>query len=402
MAACVTGSSVHCSTDNSKMDSVLQQDRSTDSSKTQLLRTKELEKFNSHYSRRPFESLGNINTSDRVSEKKRSSTEPMHRSFSFTSTTVLHRNHATSSANGFHAPLAKRFAFDDNSSPKRLSENMASLIQSSSTPSMKTSERTSLMHKSDKIYPCNSSSFQRNLPVSSRDSQLQEFSKCNLRPGDSIESNKRLDPSNKVSTPYISTSNLSNFQSEKELSVFNSPSFRSFNNSKAREIKTASPVWQQRGVLRCSLATKNETGNSPLPISNTSSSFRNQTERHSGNTFHGNLDGAKASKTPLMSRQKGYVGSNTPQGHQASTPIVNRSHSRNPSVSKTPTPRKFPGPAGLLPKLVCKIYMLQIISIYWTRLNKTLYVVFFFPSYSSAKKPLGNLQYYQNLIVLFV
>lgn len=356
MAACVTGSSVHCSTDNSKMDSVLQQDRSTNSSKTQLLRTKEVEKFNNHYSRRPFESLGNTNSNDRVSEKKRSSTEPIHRSFSFTSTTVLQRNNATSSTNGFHAPLAKRFAFDNNSSPQRLSENMASLLRSSSTPSMKTSESTSVMHNSDKSYPCNSSSFQRNL--SSRDSQLQEFSKCNLRPGDSLESNKRLDPSNKVSMPYNSTSN---FLSTKELSVLNSPSistgFRSLYNSKAREIKTASPVWQQKGAVRCSPATKSETGNSPLLMGNTSSSLCNQTERHSGNTFHGNLDGTKASETPLMFRQKGYASSNTPQGHQASTPIVNRSHSRNPSVSKTPTPRKFPGPAGLLPKLVCKIYM---------------------------------------------
>ena len=356
MAACVTGSSVHCTTDNSKMKSVLQQDRSTDNSKTQLLRTKEVEKFNSHYSRRPFESLGNINTSDRVSEKKRSSTEPMHRSFSFTSTTVLQRNNAASSANGFHAPPAKRFAIDNNSSPKRLPENMASLLKLSSTPSVKTSESTTVVHKSDKIYPCNSSSFQRNL--SNGDSQLQEFSKCNLRPGDSLETNKRLDPLNKVSTPYNSTSN---FLSEKELPVLNSPSFstgfRSFNNSKAREIKSASPVWQQRGALRCSSATKGQTGNCPLPIGNTSSSLCNQTERYSANTFHGNLNGAEASTTPVISRQKGYAGLNTPQGHQASTPIVNRSHSRNPSVSKTPTPRKFPGPAGLLPKLVCKIYL---------------------------------------------
>ena len=337
------------------MNSVLQQDRSTDSSKTQLLRTKEVEKFNSYYSRRPFESLGNINTSDRVSQKKRSSTEPMHRSFSFTSTTVLQRNNAASSANGFHAPLAKRFAMDNNSSPKRLPENMASLLKSSSTPSMETSESTTVLHKPDKIYPCNSSSFQRNL--SNGDSQLQEFSKCNLRPGDSLETNERLDPSNKVSTPYNSTSN---FLSEKELSVLNSPSistgFRSFNNSKAREIKTASPVSQQRGALRYSPATKSQTGNPPLPIGNTSSSLGNQTESYSAN-FHGNLNGAKASETPMMSRQKGFAGSNTPRGHQASTPIVNRSYSRNPSVSKMPTPRKFPGPAGLLPKLVCKIYM---------------------------------------------
>jgi len=354
LAACVTGTSVHCTTNNSQTNSVLQQDKSTDSSKTQLLRT--VEKFNDHYSRRPFESLGNINTSGRVTEKKKPSTEQMHRSFSFASRTVLQRNNTTSSANGFHAPLTKRFAFDNNSSPKPLSENRASLLRSSSTPSIKTVESTRGVHSSDKIYQCNSSPFQRN--ISSRDSQLhvQEISKCNLKPGDSLESNKRLNPSSKVSMPYNSTSN---FLSEKELSVPHSPNisagFRSFHNSNATE--SMSPVWQQREALRCTPAMKGPIGNSSSPIDNTSSSLCNQTERQSANTLHGNLNGNKGSENPLMSRQSVHNGSNTPQGHQAVTPIVNRSHSRTPSVSKTPTSRKFPGPAGLLPKLVCEIYM---------------------------------------------
>lgn len=357
MAACVPGSSVQCTTDNSQTNSVLQQGSSTDSSQTQLLRAKEVEKFNSHYSRRPFQSLGNINTSGGVSEQKRSSTEQMHRRFSFASTTILQRNNTTSSANGFPAPLAKRFAFDNNSSPKPSSRNRASLLRSSSTPSIKTAESTTVVHSSDKIYPtCNSSPFQRK--VSSRDSQLQEFSKCNLKPGDSLESNKRLDPSSKVLLPSNSTSN---FLSKKELSLLHSPNistgFRSFHNSKATDTKTMSPVWQQKGSLRYTPLLNGEAKDSPLPISKTSSSFCNQTERHSANTFHGNLNETKASETPVMSKQSGHTGSNTPQGHQAVTPVVNRSHSRTPSVSKTPTSRKFPGPAGLLPKLVCIIFM---------------------------------------------
>ena len=350
MAACVTGSSVHWTTNNSQTNSVLQQDKSTDSSKTQLLRT--VDKFNGHYSRRPFESHGNINTSGRVSVKKKPSTEQMHRSFSFASRTVLQRNNTTSSANGFHAPLTKRFAFDNNSSP--LSENRASLLRSSSAPSIKTAESPIVVHSSDKIYQCNSSPFQRN--ISSRDSQLQEISKCILKPGDSLESNKRLNPSSKVSMPYNSTSNC---LSKKDLSVPHSPNssagFRSFHNSNATE--SMSPVWQQRGALRCTPAMKGPIGNSSSPIDNTSSFLCNQTKRHSANTLHGNLNGNKGSENTLMSRQSGHTGSNTPQGHQAVTPIVNRSHSRTPSVSKTPTSRKFPGPAGLLPKLVCEIYM---------------------------------------------
>ena len=355
MAASVTGSSAHCTPDNSQANSALQQNRSTDSSKSQLLRTKELEKFNSHYSRRPFESLGNINTSGRVSEK-RTSTEQMHRSFSFASTTVLQRNNTTSSADGFNTPLAKRFAFDNKSSPKPLSKNMASLLRSSSTPSIKTAESTTVVCSSDEMYQCNSSRFQRKL--SSRDSQLQELSKCNLRPGDSLESNRRLDPSARVSSPSNSTSN---FLSRKELSVLHSPNIstgiRSFHHSKATDTKTMSPVLQQRGPLRYTPAIKSQTGNSSSPIGNASSSLCNQTERHSVDTFRGNLNGTKASENTVMPRQSGRTGSNTPQGHQAVTPIINRSHSRTPSVSKTPTSRKFPGPAGLLPKLVCEIVM---------------------------------------------
>ena len=345
---------MQCTTDNPEMNSVLQQGRCTDSSKTQLLRTKEVEKFNSRYSRKPFESLSNINTTGRISEQKRPSTEQMHRRFSFASKTVLQRNNTTSSANGFHAPLAKRFAFDNNLSPKPSSENRASLLQSSSTPSVKTAESTTVVHSSDNIYPmCNSSPFQRN--VSSRDSQLKELSKCNLRHGDSPESNEGLDSSSRVWSPSNSTPN---FLSKKELSILHSPNvstgFRSFHNAKATDIKT-SPVWQQTASLRCTPLLNGQTRDSPLPIGKTSSSFCNQTERHSANTFHGNLNGIKASETPAMSRKSGHTGSNTPQGHQAVTPVVNRSHSRTPAVSKTPSSRKFPGPAGLLPRLVCII-----------------------------------------------
>ena len=355
---------MQCTTDNSVTNSALQQGRSTVSSKSQLLRTKEVEKFNSHYSRRPFESLSNINTggTGRVSEQKKTSKEQMQRSFSFTSKTVLQRSNTTSSANGFHAPLAKRFAFD-NSSPKTSSENKASLLRSSSTPSVKTAESTTLMHSSDKMYPaCNSSPFQRNVHVSSRDSQLQEFSKCNLGPGDSLESNKRLDPSSRVSTPSNSTAN---FLSKKELSGLNSPStcistgLRPFHNSKAAEsdIKMISPVRQQGESLRCTPILNGQTRDSPLPIGKISSSFCNQTESRSSITFHDNLNGTtcKASETPVTSRQSGRTGSNTPQVNQAVMPVISRSHSRTPSVSKTPTSRKFPGPAGLLPKLVCII-----------------------------------------------
>ena len=318
-----------------------------------------MEKFNSHYSRRPFESLSNINTSDRVSEKKRTSTDQVHKSYSFTSTTVWQKNSTTSTANGFNAPLAKRFAADNNLSSKPLSGNGASLLRSSSTPAFKNANSATEMQSSDKTHLSNSSPASRNLKT--RDSQLQEFAQHTFRPSDSCESSKRMDPLNKV--PALSDP-ISNLPSTNRISGFHSPStsghtgLKTLHNSKVKDVHVnrSSPVWQQQGSLRCSPAINNQMRDFPLHRGNTSSLLCNQAERHSPNdSFTKNSNGTRILETPVMFRQNAGAGSRTPQAHQAVTPFVNRSHNRTPSGFKTPKTRKFPGPAGLLPKLVCKI-----------------------------------------------
>ncbi|XP_078377088.1 uncharacterized protein LOC144660357 [Oculina patagonica] len=350
LAACGEESSVNCITDNSKKGSGSEQINQS-SSKTQLLRTKEMEKFNSHYSRRPFESLSNINTNDRLSEKKRATTEQVHKSSSFTNTADWQRNNTTSTANGFRAPLAKRFAADNNSSPKPSSGNAASLLRSSSTPAFKNADRTTEMYSSDKMHPCsNSSPVSRN--IQTRDSQLQEFAQCNFRLADSHKSSKRLNPLNKLSTP---SNSISNFSSKNDMSGFHSPSactgFQTLHNSKATDVNTNSPVWQQKGPLRCSSGIHNQTRDFILHKGNTSAPLCNQTEGSSTSTLNKSLNGTRTPETPLMFRQRAGAGPSTPQVHQAVTPVVNRSCNRTPSGIKTPTTRKFPGPAGLLPKL---------------------------------------------------
>lgn len=374
LAACGIGSSVSCSTDNSKKNSGSEQNQC--SSKTQLLRTNEVEKSNSHFLRMPFESLSNINTGDRVCETKRTSTEQEHRSSSFANTSAWQRNNTTSTSTGFNAPLAKKFAVDNNSTPKPLSRNGADLLPSSSTPAFKSTDSTTVTHLSGVTNQSNSSQFPRNTPA--RDSQLQEFARSNFRSSSPCESNKRMDPSNKVSTQ----SNLtSNFSSKPELSGFHlNTGCKTLRDSKAIDVHTTSPVWQQRGPLRSSPAINNQTRHFPMRKGNTGSPLCNQTERSSPRTYNKSLSRTKApetplmfgqntgtctgsstpqgnhavaSETPVMLRRSVSRGSSTPQGHQ--TPVVNRSHARTPSGSKTPKTRKFPGPAGLLPKLVCKI-----------------------------------------------
>ena len=355
MAACGEEKSVnmHSVTDNSKKSSGLEQNQS--SSKTQLLRTKEMEKFNSHYLRRPFESLSNINAFDRVSEKKRPSTQQVLKSSSFTDTAEWQRNNTTSTTSGFNAPLAKRFAADNNSSPKPLSGNGVSLFRSSSTPVFRNADTTTSVHSSDKKLQ-NPSSFLRN--TSGRDSPLQDFAQCNnLRSSNSHSSVKRMEPLTKVSTPYNS---ISNFASNKEISGFYTPSacagFNALHNSRVTDSSSTCLAWQQKGSLRCSPTANNQMRGFPFHVGNTSSSLPNQTERPSSNgVFTKNSNEPRTPEASLMLRQSIGAGPRTPQVNQAVTPIVNRSHVRTPSGSKTPMARKFPGPAGLLPKLVCKL-----------------------------------------------
>ena len=62
------------------------------------------------------------------------------------------------------------------------------------------------------------------------------------------------------------------------------------------------------------------------------------------NAFNKHNIGPREFESPRVSRQSSITSPRTPQVYQAVTP----------HGSKTPISRKFPGPAGLLPKLVSK------------------------------------------------
>ena len=334
---CDVASSVNCIAENSNRNSGSKQNQL--GSHVQLLRTKEVDKFNSHYSRRPFESLNNINTFDRVSDKTITSTEQSHGGTSFGRNTDCQRKSTTATANGCNEPLAKRFAVDHNSTSKPLSENGANLLRSSYSPVFKNT--------------CDSSTFSRN--ATTRDSR---FVQCNSRPSDSHEANERMDPLHNDS----STCNLkSNFSNGKEISGHNQSTFNSFraipmHASNTTNVNTTctSSVVQQRGPPRSSpiIICNNQTRNLPQQISRTSSPLHNQPERNLSYSFNRNMNTSKAPETPIMCRERTVPGLSTPQVHHATTPVVNKSCTRTPFSSKTPKTRKFPGPAGLLPQLV--------------------------------------------------
>ena len=285
--------------------------------------------------------------------------EQLHRSFSLTN---WPNNSTTSATSGFHTPVAKRFATDNtcNSSPKpSVSGNRGNLlVRSSSVPTFKSTESKAVMHSSIKTYPCNNSS---TVPRSSltTDSQIQELSQCNLKLSDSCNSSNRMDHINTVSTlsRFVSTTCTSRLLPRKEFSGLPDISCTGSKNichSNMGNNNSSSSVWQQKRPST-SPVIYSQTDNVPVPIRNANTVSYNQTGRQSASTFNKNCIGTRVPETPRGSRQSAGTGPSTPQANQAGTPVMHRSLAKTPSSNRTPKSRKFPGPAGLLPKLVCEI-----------------------------------------------
>jgi len=184
--------------------------------------------------------------------------------------------------------------------------------------------------------------------------QMPKLSQCDVRPSNLSEIHKQVDPSNTISSPYKcdSTNTSRQFSGLHEVS---SIPFQNSCHLKAAGKNATSSVWQQnRSLTRSPVIDIQSGGNFPTTMGNANTASCNQTERQSAVVFNKNLNWAKAPPTPQMSRQSVGAQPITPQAYQAVTPRMNRSLTRTPSSSKTPNTRKFPGPAGLLPKLVCK------------------------------------------------
>ena len=320
LAACGVGS-----LDNSKTSG---SNENNSSSKTQLLRSKEVERLDGDYVRQPFESINNMN---RACDQKRTSTEQLQKSSSLN----WPKHSTTSTARGLNMPVAKRLAIDNscNSSPKQsICENGVNLLHSSTMPTVKITDNSSFFR-------------------SSLNPQLQELSQCNFKPSNVCDLSKNVDSTNTIRPDSTNTSRLL----RKELSeLYEFSPLELRHNPKAANINGTSPAWEQKRPFTASPAINMQTRNFHKTTGSADTAVCNQQERHRANIFNENLIGHKARKTPTFARQISVTGLSTPQGNQAITPVVNRSLARTPSSIKTPKTRKFPGPAGLLPKLVSK------------------------------------------------
>jgi len=185
---------------------------------------------------------------------------------------------------------------------------------------------------------------------------MPKLSQCDVRPSNLSEIHKQVDPSNTISSPYkCDSTNTSRHIPGKQFSGLHEVSSIPFQSSchlKAAGKIATTFVWQQnRSLTRSPVIDIQSRGNFPTTMGNANTASCNQTERQSAVVFNKNLNGAKAPPAPEMSRQSVEAQPITPQAYQAVTPRMNRSLTRTPSSSKTPNTRKFPGPAGLLPKL---------------------------------------------------
>ena len=289
-----------------------------------------MEKLDGHHVRQPFESISNMK---RACSRERTSTEQIQRSSSLN----WPKTSTTSTASGLNMPMAKRLAIDNtyNSSPKpSIPENGGNLLHSSSMPTVKNTVN---------------SSFSK----STLNPQLRELGQCNFEPSNCGDLSKNMDSSNTLRPDSTNTSRLLRGKQISGLRDLSSMELR--HNPKTTNKNGSSPMWQQKRPLTASPAINIQTSNLHTTTGSASTVACNQLERQCANIFNKHLIGHKAPETPKAGRQIARAGASTPQGYQAVTPVVNRSLVRTPSSIKTPKTRKFPGPAGLLPKLVCKI-----------------------------------------------
>ena len=341
LAVCKGESTVDSIADNSKTNTNSNQNQPFTNTKA-LLRTKEVENFNNYYSRRPFESLNNRDNFDRVVQKNThvTSIERLHKGASFANTTDCQGNIAAAVGNGCTEPLAKRFAIDQISVSKTLSENRTSLSYSINAPAAQNS--------------CSSSTFLHHAAL--RDSC--NFGQQNFGSNSALlETGKRKDLSHNDS----SKCNLaSSFSTKKGIPGDNQGSLNSlrkvpFCGENATNSVTNTSALQQRWSPRSSPLMNNETKGFPKQVNRTNSPLCNQSVGNMSFSLNKDMIGNKAPETPQMRRTLEVTGLSTPCTHQTITPAVGKTDARTPFSGKTPQARKFPGPAGLLPKLVTKI-----------------------------------------------
>lgn len=315
---------------------------------TQFLRTKEVEKLDSHNPRRPFKTISNKNTSERACDKKRNSTDQLQRSSSLNQ---LGKS-STSSGSDLNIPTAKRLAIEnkyDSFTKSSVSENGRNLLHSSSTPTFKTTE----------ISYCRSS-------LNSQYS-FKHSNSCEL--GSRMDSSKSVRPGPTNTSRLLPRKDFSRLQEFSPISV---------QNSKAVNVNINTPASEQKRHLTSSPAISIGTNhfNTTASRANTISCM-NQPERQLAGSFNRSPTGTKSPETPICALPRksvtGSSGLSTPQGNQPITPGVNKSLTTTPSSSKTPKTRKFPGPAGLLPKLVCEIIMVIIILWFSATMKKSFY-----------------------------
>ena len=292
------------------------------------MRSKEiLDKPSNHSIRRPFDIISNINKTDR----KRSFTEQPNGN---SSVSFLRNNTATPSR-VLSKPVAKRFATENNSNsfPKSTtSEDGVNLLRSLSLPTFKNAGQASLLRNSG-------------------NPQSSDLAVCNV-----------TTPKPGVSSPTvqsISTSTPNNYclqRSESyglcELSSMNS------RHLKGADVKKPSTVWQQKQSLNSPgyRAIDRPPGNDTRATGSANSYSCNTLQTPCTNSDTNSTNGIKAFETPPHARLKKTNGAapSTSREHQVVTPGRNVSLIMTPYSSKTPKTRRFPGPAGMLPKLVRK------------------------------------------------
>ena len=335
LAACGIGCSTDRVVEDSKSNSVTGLNQS--SFTRQLLRTKEVEKQQKGYERRPFESICNKSKSERTSDLKRSS-EQIQRSSSFIN---CPNNNSTShlSTSILNVPFTKRFAIDPHQTlvkPTACNSPRGNVPCSSST-------LNSTDHSCLTTHSCdNSSPVQRNsIAGVSKIHGLQQYS---FRPSsssnrvhhsvDSASSSSGSDPT------YSSTSLL-----RKEFSRLHEVSSNCSKALSSSKGAANSALLQTKKQSTGTLVAGIPTGDlSNIKGSTPTTSYSERKRQSTTNAFNKHNIGPREFESPRVSRQSSITSPRTPQAYQAVTPCT----------SKTPISRKFPGPAGLLPKLVSK------------------------------------------------
>ena len=146
---------------------------------------------------------------------------------------------------------------------------------------------------------------------------------------------------------------------------------------KGADVMKSSTVWQQKQSLKSPGygAINRLTGNDTRATGSANSFSCNTLQTPFTNRETNSTNGIKAFETPphALKKTNGAAPSRLRE-HQVVTPGRNVSLIMTPNSSKTPKTRRFPGPAGMLPKLVrknvCALLHLLLSPVYTTTFLK--------------------------------